>query len=256
MFFTGLTVSWSVNLLAVTPLQCISMTNQERKVRQEIVNVNSDEPAFYLFSIKASKCRGSSNNINDTYTKICAPDVVKNLNVKLFNLMSRTDETRHIEWHETCKCKCRLDASVCNNIQRWNDDKYRCECNELIDKSECDKSSIWNPCNCECECDKLCDVGEFLGYGNCKCRKKLVDKLIVECTENIDKAKNAECNSIECSSLKNIHKCRSFTLHFVFFSIIFTINIGIATYFVYYKDMNCNKENASIYDYVYQATNY
>ena len=254
MFFTGLTVSWSVNLLAVTPLQCISMTNQECKVRQEIVNVNSDEPVFYLFSIKASICRGSSNNINDTYTKICAPDVVKNFNVKLFNLMSRTDETRHIEWHETCKCKCRLDASVCNNKQRWNDDKYRCECNELIDKSECDKGSIWNPCNCEC--DKLCDVGEYLDYENCKCRKKLVDKLIVECTENIDKAKNAECNSIECSSIKNIYQCRSCTLHIVFFSIIFTINIGIATYFVYYKDMNCNKENASIYDYAYQATNY
>ena len=42
--------------------------------------------------------------------------------------MSRTNETRHIAWHETCKCKCRLDASVCNNRQRWNKDKYRCEC--------------------------------------------------------------------------------------------------------------------------------
>ena len=45
---------------------------------------------------------------------MCVPDVVKNLNVKVFNLMSRTNETRHIKWHETCKCKCRLDASVCN----------------------------------------------------------------------------------------------------------------------------------------------
>ena len=59
--------------------------------------------------------------------------------------MSRTNETRHIEWHETCKCKCRLDASVCNNKQRWNDDKCRCECKELIDKGVCDKGSIWNP---------------------------------------------------------------------------------------------------------------
>ena len=46
--------------------------------------------------------------------------VAKNVNVKVFNLMSRTNETRHIKWHETCKCKCRLDASVCNNKQRWN----------------------------------------------------------------------------------------------------------------------------------------
>ena len=71
---------------------------------------------------------------------MCVPDVVKNLNVKVFNLMSRTNETRHIEWHETCKCKCRLDASVCNNKQRLNDDKCRCECKELIDKSICDKA--------------------------------------------------------------------------------------------------------------------
>ena len=66
--------------------------------------------------------------------QICVPDVVKNLNVKVFNLMSRTNETRQIEWHETCKCKCRLDGSVCNNKQRWNDNKCRCECKELIDK--------------------------------------------------------------------------------------------------------------------------
>ena len=47
---------------------------------------------------------------------------MKDLNVKVFNLMSRANETRHIKWHGTCKCKCRLDASVCNNKQRWNDD--------------------------------------------------------------------------------------------------------------------------------------
>ena len=89
---------------------------------------------FFSFSIKTSKCSGSCNSINNPCAKLCVPDVVKNLNVKVFNLMSRTNETRHIEWHETCKCKCRLDASVCNNKQRWNDDKCRCECKELIDK--------------------------------------------------------------------------------------------------------------------------
>ena len=53
--------------------------------------------------------------------------------------MSRTNETRYITWHETCKCKCRLDVRVCNNKQRWNDGKCRCECKELIDKAVCDK---------------------------------------------------------------------------------------------------------------------
>ena len=52
---------------------------------------------------------------NDPYAKIRISDVVKNLNVGVSNLMSRTNEPRHIEWYETCKCKCRLDTSVFNN---------------------------------------------------------------------------------------------------------------------------------------------
>ena len=144
-FFTGLTILsilMGVNSLSATLLSCISMTNKECEVRPEIINVNSNEPVFYPFSIKTSKCSCSCNNINDPYAKICVPDVVKNLNVKVFNLISRTNETRHIKWHETCKCKCRLDASVCNNKQRWNDDKCRCECKELIDKGICEKEFI------------------------------------------------------------------------------------------------------------------
>ena len=66
-------------------------------------------------------------------------NVIKDLNVKVFNVMSRINETRPIKWHEMCKCKCRLDASVCNSKQSWNNEKCRCECKELIDKGICDK---------------------------------------------------------------------------------------------------------------------
>ena len=77
-------------------LSCISMSNQECKTRPQVINVERDEPVFFPFSIKTSKCSGSCNNINYPYAKICVPDVVKNLNVKVFNLMSRTNETRYI----------------------------------------------------------------------------------------------------------------------------------------------------------------
>ena len=130
------------------------MNNQAWKVRPEIINVNSNEPVFYPFSIKTSKCSDSCKNVNDPYAEICVPDILKDLNAKVFNLMSRTNKARHIKWHETCKCQCRLDASVCNNKQRWNNDKCWCECKELIDKGVCDKGYGWNPSNCECECDK------------------------------------------------------------------------------------------------------
>ena len=103
-FFIGLTILSSFT--SVYSLSCISMNNQECKARPEIINVKSNNPVFYPFSIKTSKCSGSCNNINDPYAKICVPDVVKDLNVKVFNLMSRTNETRHIKWHEMCSCIC------------------------------------------------------------------------------------------------------------------------------------------------------
>ena len=99
-------VFFGCSLSSMNPLECVSMKNQECKVSPEIINVNSNEPVFFPFSIKTSKCSGSCNNINDPYAKLCVPDVVKNLNVKVFNLMSKTNETRHIEWHEMCKCMC------------------------------------------------------------------------------------------------------------------------------------------------------
>ena len=88
-FFSGITLS-------ETPLKYVPMNNQECQIRLQIVNVNSDEPVFFPFSIKTSKCSGSCSNINDPYAKLCAPDVVKKLNVRVFNLMSRTNETRRM----------------------------------------------------------------------------------------------------------------------------------------------------------------
>ena len=86
---------------------------------------------------------------------MCVPDIVENINVKVFNLMSRINETRQIIWHETCKWICRLTSAVCNNRQIWNKDKCRCECKGyLINKIVCDEGYIWNPSNCDSECDK------------------------------------------------------------------------------------------------------
>ena len=146
----------------------------------------------------------------------------KNINVEVFNLMSRTNETRDTEWHETCKCKCRLDVSVCNKKQRWNKDKYRCEYEKLIDKGICDKGFIWNPSNCDCECDKSCDKGEYLYYENCKSRKKIVEKLVAECNENIDGNEmiyNGTVNDYE----KVCNSCTMYIVLFVIFLIISTI---------------------------------
>ena len=79
----------------------------------------------------------------------------------------------------------------------------------MIDKGIFDKGFIWNPSNCECKCDKSCDVGKNLDYVNCKCSKRLVDKLADECSEIIDEAKIVKITSIELHSTVHKNKCKS-----------------------------------------------
>ena len=76
----------------VNPLECVTMKNRNCKIRTKIIDINSNEPLFYLFSVSLNKCSGSCNNINDPYAKLCVPDLAKNINVKVFNLMSRNNE--------------------------------------------------------------------------------------------------------------------------------------------------------------------
>ena len=75
-FITGL--AFLSTLTSTNLLSRISMNNQECKVRPQTVNPNMDEPAFFIFSNKTSKCSGSCDNINNPYAKLCVPDVVKN----------------------------------------------------------------------------------------------------------------------------------------------------------------------------------
>ena len=218
VFFIGLTILSSFTNASF--LSGISVNSEESKTRLQVVNVNSNKPIFYPFSIKTSKCSGSCNNINDPYANICVPDIIKHLNVKVFNLMSRTNETRFIEWQETRKCECRLDAIVCNNKQRWNKDKCRSECKELIDKGVCDKEYAWNSSNCECECDKSCYVGEYLDDENCKCKKRLINKLVDECTETVEEVKLANIIFAENEN-ENSYKCIPCTVYIVLLSVFF-----------------------------------
>ena len=120
--------------------------------------------------------------------------------------------------HVNVSVEKKFGENVCNNKQHWNKNKCRCECKELIDKGKCDKGFIWNPSNCECECDKSCDVSEYLDYEHCKCRKKLVHKLVDECTETVEEVKLAK---ITFAENENSYKCSSCTVYTVLFWIFF-----------------------------------
>ena len=134
----------TVNLLNTTPLKCISIKNQECKVREVIIN---NEYMTYPYNIKVNRSSDNCNNISNSYSRVCIPDIVKNVTIKIFDLMSLKDKAKQIIFHESCKCVFRLDAIICNNKQNWNKDKCKCEC--LISKKCGNK--FWNLNSCKCE---------------------------------------------------------------------------------------------------------
>ena len=113
--FVSVVMFFCCNVWNLNSLQCVSSSNQKCGARQKIININSNEPLFYPYSTIINKCSGSFNDINYAYAKLCVPNVVKSINVKVFTLMSKTNETRHTGKYGACRCKCRLNASVCNN---------------------------------------------------------------------------------------------------------------------------------------------
>ena len=207
------------SILKVKTLECVSVINEKCMSRPKIINLNKDEPVFHSLSIKVNKCSGDCNNINDHMVKLCVPNIVKDMNIKVFNLLARINETRKIVWHETCKYVCRLTSAVCNDRQEWNENKCRCECKEdLVSKLICDKGYMWNPSTRSCECDRYCETGQYLDYKNCVCRKKIIENLIEQCTSIADmdiKNNTLSKNSDESSS--NIY----FILFIVFLVLLF-----------------------------------
>ena len=132
----------------------------------------------------------------------------------------------------------------------------------------CDKGFTWNPGNCECECDKSCDAGEYLDYKNCKCRKRLVDKLLEECSENIDGNEVLYSETLDVISLNtiplnvynetldvislntiplNVYKkaCDSCTIYIVLFAVFFISRICISIVFIYFP-WHLKQENVSV----------
>ena len=102
------------------------------------------------------------------------------------------------------------------------------------------KGYAWNPSNCKCECDKSCNVGEYLDYSDCKCRKKLADKLIEECIETIEETKLV---TITFTENENNYEYGSCIVCIVLIILAFTIFIGVTVYLVYYNWYLINNNN-------------
>ena len=101
---------------------CSLLKNQECAVRKVITD---NAHMIFPYKIGVDRCIGSCNDKDNPYFKVCLPDSIKNISVKSFDLKSKKNVLRNISFHQSCKCGCLLDEKFCNNLQKWNKDKYR-----------------------------------------------------------------------------------------------------------------------------------
>ena len=141
MWLIGLTISL-FHIIKTRALECVSVVNQKWIPRPKILDVNEGigEALFYPDNVLVNKCSGNCNTLDNPMAKLCVPNVIKRVNMQVYNFLMRLNETRNVLWHESCKCICTLNSLISNNKQIWNGDTCRCDCNEdFASVVSCDK---------------------------------------------------------------------------------------------------------------------
>ena len=219
-------------IIKTKALECVSVVNQKCMRRPKILDVNegAGEALFYAYNVLVNKFSGSCNTSDNPMTKLCIPNVIKRVNMQVYNFLMRLNETRNVLWHESCKCVSKLNSSVRNNKQIWNSDTCRCDCNEdFTGIISCDKGYTWNPSTCECQCDMWCKPGQYLDHKNCICKNKLIGRLIEECTSVINETmiNNKDSGNNNNNTMQNV---------FIgLFSVVISIGIVCFCVFAYFK---------------------
>ena len=230
------------SILKVKTLECVSVIDQKRMRRPKILHVNEGigEALFYPYNVLVNKCSGSCNTFYNPMAKMCVPNIIKRINMKVNNFLMRLNETRNVLWHESCKCICELNSSVCNNKQIWNSNTCRCDCNEdFAGIINCTKGYTWNPSTCECQCDMWCKLRQYLEHKNCICKNKLIGRVTEECTSVL--------NETMINNKDNITNDNTYLILFILFLVLFILFlIG----FIYYY-WRSNADKKKLRDFIY-----
>ena len=196
------------SIIKTKALECVSVINRKCMPRPKILDVNEGvgEALFYPYNVLVNKCSGSCDTLANYMSKMYVPNIIKRVNMKVYNFLMRLNETRNVLWHESCKCVCRLNSLVCTSKQIWNSDTCRCDCNEdFASIISCDKRYTWNSSTCACECDMWCKADQYLDHKNCVCKNKLIGRIIGECTSIINETiMNNKNNITNDDTTKNI----------------------------------------------------
>ena len=232
------------SIIKTRALECVSVINQKCMPRPKILDVNEGvgEALFYPYNVLVNKCSGSCDTINNPMAKLCVPNVIKRVNMQVYNFLMRLNETRNVLWHESCKCVCRLNSSVCNNKQIWNGDTCRFDCNEdFASIINCTKGYTWNPSTCGCQCDMWCKSGQYLDHKNCICKNKLIGRVIEEYTSVINETmKNNNKDNITNNN-------NTYLILFIVFLIGFIVFLMGFIYYYYRNNANKRKLRDFIY---------
>ena len=229
---------WLINLaislfsiIKTKSLECVSVVNQKCMPRPKTLDVNEGvgKALFYPYNVLANKCSGSCDTLDNPMSKMCVPNIIKRVNMKVYNFLMRLNETRNVLWHESCKYLCQLNSSVCNSKQIWNSYTCRCNCNEdFVGMMTCKRAYMWNPNTCECQCEMWCKSGQYLDHKNCVCKNKLVGRIIAECTSIINE-------TMIKNDKKNLDNNDTTIIFISLFSVLLFIGITCFCIFAYFK---------------------
>ena len=97
------------SIIKTQALECVSVVNQKCMPRPKILDANEGvgEALFYLYNVLVNKFSGSCDMLDNPMAKLCVPNIIKRINMKVYNFLMRFNETRNVLWHEICKCVCR-----------------------------------------------------------------------------------------------------------------------------------------------------
>ena len=243
MWLINLTISL-FSIIKTRAFECVSVINRKCMPRPKIFDVNEGvgEALFYPYNVLVNKCSGSCDTINNPIATLCVPDIIKRVNMYVYNFLVMLNKTRSVLWHESCKYVCKLNLPVCNNKQIWNSDTCRCDCNgDFASIINCTKGYTWNPSTCECQCDTWCKPGQYLDHKNCICKNKLIGRITEECTNIF--------NETMINNKDNIDNDNTITnIFIVLFSIVMFILIVCSCVFIYFKWFkNKNKNTYNTY---------
>ena len=183
------------------------LNDEPYMVRPAVIDLNPVELKYYPFTISLDKCTGICNVLSP---KICATKETKDINVKVFNMITSKSEAKEMTKHISCYCKCKFNSTTCNLKQKWKNKTCQYECKNY---HKCENDYSWNPSRSICE--------------NSKYLKGITDTSVIEFDEIITvmdtvstKKANTAVTNVTSTASMNSHSKKSKRLFYFVHSFI------------------------------------